>query len=150
MTNDSNKKITINIEAIKTPLGPVPTLESLKKIVEALNILNADMIRTQETVNSEVFKQMAGIEKELKSLRKLISEEIISFGAIKEGIEKLSSEEIVSFGAIKEDITGLNKRLDKMEVAQNNKIKELSDLITDFIGSVRVFQDQVARLLKKG
>ena len=147
---DSKKKITINIEAIKTPLGPVPTLESLKKIVEALNILNADMIRTQETVNSEVFKQMAGIEKELKSLRKLISEEIISFGAIKEGIEKLISEEIVSFGAIKEDITGLNKRLDKMEVAQNNKIKELSDLITDFIGSVRVFQDQVARLLKKG
>ena len=132
MGNDSNRKISINIEAIKTPLGPVPTLESLKKIVEALNILNSDMIHTQEIVNSEVFKQMAGIEKELKSLRKLISEEIISFGAIKEGI------------------SAVNKRLDHMNVEQKRNMKELSDLITDFIGSVRVFQDKVARLLKKG
>ena len=126
-----DKKITIKIEAIKTPLGPVPTLESLKKVVEGLNILNADMLRTQEVVNSEVFKQMAGIEKELKSLRKLISEEIISFEAIKE------------------DIAGLHKRLHTMDADQKASIKELSDLITDFIGSVRVFQDKVTRILKK-
>ncbi|NVM54546.1 MAG: hypothetical protein HWN66_12650 [Candidatus Helarchaeota archaeon] len=133
MTNDAEEKnkILIKIEAIKTPLGPVPTLESFKRIVEGLNILNADMMRTQETVNSEVFKQMAGIEKELKSLRKLISEEIISFGAIKE------------------DIVALNKRLDKIGKEQNTNMKNLSNLITDFIGSVRVFQDKITRILKK-
>lgn len=126
-----NKKFSIKVEAIKTPLGAVPTLESFKNLVEGLNILNADMIRTHETVNSEVFKQMAGIEKELKSLRKLIA------------------EEIVSFEAIKEDINALNKRLDNIEVEQQHKLKELTDLITDFIGSVRVFQDKITRFLKK-
>ncbi|NVM30768.1 MAG: hypothetical protein HWN65_18145 [Candidatus Helarchaeota archaeon] len=126
-----NKKFSIKVEAIKTPLGAVPTLESFKNLVEGLNILNADMIRTHETVNSEVFKQMAGIEKELKSLRKLIA------------------EEIVSFEAIKEDINALNKRLDNIEVEQQHKLKELTDLITDFIGSVRVFQDKITRVLKK-
>jgi len=105
-------------------------LESLKKIVEGLNILNADMRRTHETVNSEVFKQMSGIEKELKSLRKLIS------------------EEIVSMEVIKEDIGALKKRIDQIETEQKADIKELSNLITDFIGSIRVFQDRITRYFK--
>ena len=130
MADDAEKKISIKIEAINTPLGPVPTLESLKKIVEGLNILNADMRRTHETVNSEVFKQMSGIEKELKSLRKLIS------------------EEIVSMEVIKEDIGALKKRIDQIETEQKADIKELSNLITDFIGSIRVFQDRITRYFK--
>ncbi len=127
----TEKKISIKVEAIKTPLGPVPTLESFKQVLEGLNVLNADMIRTQEMVNNEMFKTMAGIEKELKSLRKLISEEIISFEAIKE------------------DINTVNKRLDRIEKDQLERIKDLSNLIIDFIGSVRVFQDQVTRLIKE-
>jgi septal ring factor EnvC (AmiA/AmiB activator) len=129
--NAANKKIPIKIEAIKTPLGAVPTLKSFKQVLEGLNILNADMIRTQEMVSNEMFKTMAGIEKELKSLRKLISEEIIS------------SE------AIKENINALNKRLDKIDEDEQERIKDLSSLIMDFIGSVRVFQDQVTRLFKE-
>ena len=128
--NTENKKISIKIEGIKTPLGAVPTLDSLKQVLEGLNILNADMIRTQEMVNNEMFKTMAGIEKELKSLRKLISEEIISFEAIKDNINTV------------------NKRLDKIEENQTERIAELSNLITDFIGSIRVFQDQVTRVIK--
>jgi uncharacterized protein YoxC len=127
----AEKKISIKIEAIKTPLGQVPTLESFKQVLEGLNVLNADMIRTQDMVNNEMFKTMAGIEKELKSLRKLISEEIISFEAIKE------------------DVNTVNKRLDKIEKDQIERIKDLSNLIIDFIGSVRVFQDQVTRLIKE-
>ena len=126
-----NKKISIKIDAIKTPLGEVPTLESLKKIIEGLNVLNADMIRTQETVNSEVFKQMAGIEKELKSLRKLISENIIAFEAIKE------------------NITEVTKRLNKIEKDQIARMNDLSKLIIDFIGSVRVFQEEINRFVKR-
>ena len=128
-----NKKIPIEIKAIKTPLGPVPTLESLKQIVDGLNVLNEDMIRTHEIVNSEVFKQVAGIERELKSLKKLISEEAISFESIKEQISEL------------------HKRLDRIEAdqqKQNSSIQDLSSLITDFIGAVRVFQERITRLLK--
>ncbi|HUY01109.1 MAG TPA: hypothetical protein VMV49_16235 [Candidatus Deferrimicrobium sp.] len=132
MVGDADeKKIDIKIEAIKTPLGDVPTLASLKQICEAMNILNADMIRTQETVNNEVYKQLHTIEKELKSLRKLISEEIISFEAVKESINVL------------------NKRLDERENAQLEKISDLSKLIIDFIGSVRVFQDRITQVVKK-
>ncbi|MHA1265227.1 MAG: hypothetical protein ACTSRS_08355 [Candidatus Helarchaeota archaeon] len=131
MANNTQDKVSIRVEAIKTPLGPVPTLESLKQVINALNILNAEMIQTHEIVNSEVFKQMAGIEKELKSLRKLIS------------------EEIVSFEALKKDISTIHKRIDRLEADQTKKINDLSDLITDFIGSVRVFQDKITRLLKK-
>jgi hypothetical protein len=125
------KKINIKIEAIKTPLGEVPTLASLKQICEAMNILNADMIRTQETVNNEVYKQLHTIEIELKSLRKLMSEEIISFEAVKESIN------------------ALNKRLDERENTQLEKINDLSKLIIDFIGSVRVFQDRMTQVVKK-
>lgn len=128
--NAESKKISIKIEAIKTPLGAVPTLKSLKQVLEGLNILNDDMIKTQEMVNNEMFKTMAGIEKELKSLRKLMSEEVISFEAVKE------------------NINAFNKRLDKIEENQQERIKELSNLIIDFIGSVRVFQDQITRLIK--
>ncbi len=128
---EDRKKFLITIEAIQTPLGPVPTLESLKKIIEGLNILNADMLHTQEIVNSEVFKQMARIEKELKSLRKLISEEIIAHEALKENISEV------------------NKKLDKIEKDQIERMKELSNLIIDFIGSIRVFQDRITRLLKQ-
>ena len=127
---EDQKKFSIKIEAIKTPLGAVPTLESFKNLIEGLNILNADMIRTQETVTSEVFKQMVGIEKELKSLRKLISEEIIAHEAIKE------------------NITEVSKRLEKFEKEQTERMKELSKLIIDFIGSIRVFQDKITRLVK--
>lgn len=131
MPEDNPNKISLKIEAIKTPLGAVPTLNSLKQIVDALNILNKEMIRTHDIVNSEVFKQMAGIEKELKSLRKLLSEEIIGFEAIKE------------------DIKAIHKRIDLLEVEQTKKLQNLSDLITDFIGSVRVFQDKMTRLFPK-
>ncbi|MHA1652272.1 MAG: hypothetical protein ACTSYB_18975 [Candidatus Helarchaeota archaeon] len=103
---EDRKKFLITIEAIQTPLGPVPTLESLKKIIEGLNILNADMLHTQEIVNSEVFKQMARIEKELKNLRKLISEEIIAHEALKENISEV------------------NKKLDKIEKDQIERMKE--------------------------
>ncbi len=127
----SQKTFNIKIEAIKTPLGSVPTLESFKNLVEGLNILNADMIRTQEIVNLEVFKQMAVIEKELKSLRKLISEEIIAHEAIKE------------------NITEVNKRLNKIEKDQILRLQDLSKLIIDFIGSVRVFQDRISKVLKQ-
>ena len=131
-TKEPNQKtFNIKMEGIKTPLGEVPTLQSFKNLVEGLNILNTDMIRTQETVNMEVFKQMAVIEKELKSLRKLISEEIISHEAIKENISEV------------------NKRLDKIEKDQILRLKDLSKLVIDFIGSVRVFQDRVSKLLKQ-
>ncbi|MHA1276513.1 MAG: hypothetical protein ACTSQI_03050 [Candidatus Helarchaeota archaeon] len=125
-----DETFSIQIEAIKTPLGEVPTLESFKRLIEGLNILNADMIRTQETVNSEVWKSMSGIEKELKSLRKIISEELIAHAAIKENINEL------------------NKRLEQIAKNQDEKLKELSKLLIDFIGSIRVFQETITRRLR--
>ena len=85
---ESKDKVKIQIDAIKTPAGDVPTVDSLKRVVDGLNLMNNDMT----SLNTDVAKNMSAIDKELRNIRKLIAEETVSFEVMSQKLEKVSSQ----------------------------------------------------------
>ncbi|TFF89557.1 MAG: hypothetical protein EU549_00160 [Promethearchaeota archaeon] len=128
MSEESNK-IKIDIKALETPAGPVPTIEAIKEIIKGLNILNDEMIKNKDTINDEVIKMLESVERELKTLKKLLAEETISFSALKESvssidekIEKRKKEEKNDFNEMKKSIDELNHNIKSFEVNLEAKI----------------------------
>jgi len=113
-----NEKIEIEIDALDTPVGPVPTIDAVKEIVKGLNILNEEMAKNRSDINNEVLKMMESVERELKSLKKLLAEETISFSALKEGVSSIQDK-------IEKSIKENQKKFDILE----NSIKNLNQTI---------------------
>lgn len=67
-------KFKIEIEAIKTPKGLVPTVESLRRIVKALNVLDADFSR----MNLKMEANIRALLREVKTLQKLVADDTIA------------------------------------------------------------------------
>ena len=82
MVSNEQKKIKIELESIETPLGAVPTIDAMKKIADALNIINDEIIQSHDNINREVIEQMKDVQKEIKVFRKIFSENIISTDTI--------------------------------------------------------------------
>jgi hypothetical protein len=91
-------KFKIEIEAIKTPKGLVPTVESLRRIVEALNVLDADFNR----MNLKMEANIRALLREVKTLQKLVADDTI---ASESSVEKL--------GILVERLDSLEKNLQK-------------------------------------
>jgi hypothetical protein len=85
---EQKDKVKIQIDSIKTPLGDVPTVESLKRVVDGLNILNSDMVN----LNADTARNISAIDKELRNIRKLIAEETVSFEVMSQKLEKVSNQ----------------------------------------------------------
>lgn len=85
---EQKEKVKIQINSIKTPLGDVPTVDSLKRVVDGLNLLNSDMVN----FNADTAKNMSAIDKELRNIRKLIAEETVSFEVMSQKLEKVSNQ----------------------------------------------------------
>ncbi|MHA1786334.1 MAG: hypothetical protein ACTSVY_13215, partial [Candidatus Helarchaeota archaeon] len=108
MPSDS-KEIKIKIEAIETPAGMVPNVDSIKKIAEALNIINTEIIENHDEIKKEVINKMEGFEKEIKVFRKIFAEKIITNESI-----------LIKLKSLEDKIEKLNDKLNKFE--QNLKI----------------------------
>ena len=132
--NDSNK-INIEIEALETPVGPIPSLEAIKEIIKGLNILNDEMIKNKETINNEVLKLMEIIDRELKSLKKLLAEETISFSALKESV------------------SGIQNKIDELIKEEKNNYKKFEGLINELKKTINNFENnletKIYSILKK-
>ncbi|MEM3585843.1 MAG: hypothetical protein QXO71_00855 [Candidatus Jordarchaeaceae archaeon] len=85
---EQKDKVKIQIDSIKTPLGDVPTVESLKRVVDGLNILNSDIVN----LAADSTKNMSAIDKELRNIRKLVAEETVSFEVMSQKLEKVSNQ----------------------------------------------------------
>nr|MDO8079838.1 hypothetical protein [Candidatus Freyarchaeota archaeon] len=85
---EQKDKVKIQIDSIKTPLGDVPTVESLKRVVNGLNLLNSDMVN----LNADAAKNISAMDKELRNIRKLIAEETVSFEVMSQKLEKVSNQ----------------------------------------------------------
>ena len=112
--SDNQKKITIDLEVIETPRGNVVSLESVKSIINALNLLNVEMITSNESINDEVINKMINIERELKAIRKLLAENTITNEALKENIREM------------------NENLKKGMLETNEKFTNLTEVISNF------------------
>lgn len=127
--SDSEKIIEIDIKALDTPAGPVPTIEAVKQIIGGLNVLNDEMIKNKENINNEVLKIMESVERELKSLKKLLAEETISFSALKESvstiqdrIEKSVKKDQNNYDRLEKSINELNQTVKNFENNLESKI----------------------------
>ena len=98
MTSDT-PKYAIEIEAIKTPKGLVPTVESLKRIVKGLNLLDADLGR----MNLKMEANIRALLREVKTLQKLVADDTI---ASESSVERL--------GVLANRFETLEKTMDKM------------------------------------
>jgi len=82
--SSESPKYAIEIEAIKTPKGLVPTVESLKRIVKGLNLLDADLGR----MNLKMEANIRALLREVKTLQKLVADDTI---ASESSVERLGT-----------------------------------------------------------
>ncbi|MHA1237750.1 MAG: hypothetical protein ACTSSJ_00650 [Candidatus Odinarchaeia archaeon] len=100
--------IGIKLEIIKTPKGDVPTINTIKDIVNGLNIINSEVNSLE--VNLADF--ISNFKAELNALRKLMAEQTIM-------IEKLN-ENIKIFEELPATIESLSEMLDnKIKILEN-------------------------------
>lgn len=117
MVPSDSKEIKIEIESIETPAGFVPNIDSIKKIANALNIINSEVIQNHEKIKKEVINKMESIENEIKVFRKIFAEKVIT------------SETL----ALK--IKGLEEKLDNLTKKINDFEKNIKIIIADSIHS---------------
>ncbi len=116
--SEEKEKVKIQIEAIKTPAGEVPTVESLKRVVNGLNTLNSDMVNLSMNVASN----MSAIDKELRNIRKLVAEETVSFEVMSQKLEKVS------------------KQLEALVKSEKEKWETLQGIMMDIAEIIKGFQ----------
>jgi hypothetical protein len=83
-------KVDIQINAISTPKGDVPTVDAVKHVVDGLNMLQSEMYVETEEMKKDVLLKIRDLDKDILSIKKLVSEMAISFEST---LEKLSDVE---------------------------------------------------------
>jgi alanyl-tRNA synthetase len=104
-------KYAIEIEAIKTPKGLVPTVESLKRIVKGLNLIDADLGR----MNLKMEANIRALLREVKTLQKLVADDTI---ASESSVERL--------GVLSSQFEALEKSMDKLVKQKPSKTSDAS------------------------
>ncbi|MFX0134881.1 MAG: hypothetical protein ACFFDN_14665 [Candidatus Hodarchaeota archaeon] len=126
------EKISIDIEVIETPRGKIVSLESIKNIINALNLLNVELISSNDKINNEVLNEMINIERELKAIRKLLAENTITHEALKENIREMNDTLNNNLSSMTKNFEKLTKVLEEFE---NNIEKKIISSLTKFIQS---------------
>jgi hypothetical protein len=134
VTSDT-PKYAIEIEAIKTPKGLVPTVESLKRIVKGLNLLDADLGR----MNLKMEANIRALLREVKTLQKLVADDTI---ASESSVERL--------GVLVDRFETLEKTMDKMTKKKpttdsTDSLKELQkELVPTLTQAVQRIEEMIA------
>lgn len=85
MTDSSKKKQEFQIEAIKTPEGNVPTVESFHKVIDGLF---GEVLDTRK----DIAKLIPNIEKELENLREILAQQMVLFEIINANVVKIENQ----------------------------------------------------------
>jgi hypothetical protein len=132
---NTKKKVTIQIDAISTPKGNVPTVDSLERVVNGLNILDSEISLATDEARKDVLVRIRDLEKELM------------------GVKKLTSEMAISFEAVTEKLSGFDPKLQKtLEMVESQRMESAE--LARYIGAVtnnlrREFIDYINLLEKK-
>ncbi|MFW9921736.1 MAG: hypothetical protein ACFFDW_00410 [Candidatus Thorarchaeota archaeon] len=85
MTDSTKKKQEFQIEAIKTPEGNVPTVESFHKVIDGLF---GEVLDTRK----DIAKLIPNIEKELDNLREILAQQMVLFEIINSNVNKIEKQ----------------------------------------------------------
>jgi hypothetical protein len=165
------EKVDIQITAISTPKGDVPTVDTVKHVVDGLNMLQSEMLIETEEMKKDVLLKVRDLDKDMLSIKKLVSEMAISsestlekLGDIESKLEKsgeivesqrMESAELARYiGAITNNLRReyvdymnlLEKKISE-EITKITKIEipELADISTRFSG----LQDYIDKRLNE-
>nr|MDO8099294.1 hypothetical protein [Candidatus Njordarchaeota archaeon] len=122
-------KVEIHIDAISTPKGDVPTVDTVKRVVDGLNMLESEMYVETEETKKNILLKVRDLDKDILSIKKLVSEMAISFESI---LEKLGD---VESKLEKSSETVESQRMESAELARyigaitNNLRREFVDYI---------------------
>ena len=127
-------KYAIEIEAIKTPKGLVPTVESLKRIVKGLNLLDSDLGR----MNLKMEANIRALLREVKTLQKLVADDTI---ASESSVERL--------GILVDRFENFEKTMDKVAnkkpESSSKELRELQrELVPTLTQAVQRLEEMVA------
>lgn len=146
MTSDS-PKYAIEIEAIKTPKGLVPTVESLKRIVQGLNLLDADLSR----MNLKMEANIRALLREVKTLQKLVADDTIASESSVERLGTLADR----FTKLESSIKDLAKQKPPKDVSEDIETlkRELTPTLTQTIQRLEemlaLFENRIEEFLRE-
>ena len=127
-------KYAIEIEAIKTPKGLVPTVESLKRIVKGLNLLDADLGR----MNLKMEANIRALLREVKTLQKLVADDTIASESSVERLGTLATQ----FEAFEKTLKKVAKETPKP--SSQESLKELQkDLVPTLTQAVQRLEETI-------
>jgi DNA anti-recombination protein RmuC len=133
-------KYSIEIEGIKTPKGLVPTVESLKRIVNGLNLLDADLAR----MNLKMEANIRVLLREVKTLQKLVADDTIASESSVERLGSLSDR----FNKLESSLQKLAEQ--KPEAASSDAISELQkELAPTLAQAVQRLEEMIVLLEKR-
>ncbi|WEU39992.1 MAG: hypothetical protein OdinLCB4_005850 [Candidatus Odinarchaeum yellowstonii] len=118
--SERSRRIQIELKAINTPKGEVPTVESFQNLVDGLNILDGEL----EELREQYLKLIQEIKQDFKSMKKLIMDNTIGIEVVNERLEQLSkklSEQAASEQqSIKDFTENTSKTLNDLLKAERN------------------------------
>ncbi|MHA1409105.1 MAG: hypothetical protein ACTSQY_02080 [Candidatus Odinarchaeia archaeon] len=105
-TKKYGEKVPIELEIIRTPKGDVPTANSFRSLVDAINLLDGEI----EETRGQFMTQIDDLRKDIKSIKKLIAEETVTLEALNETLKET--------GAKMTQITNEGLKLDDSKVIE--------------------------------
>jgi hypothetical protein len=171
-STSAKKKVTIQIDAISTPRGNVPTVDSLERVVNGLNILDSEISLATDEARKDVLIRIKDLEKEIMGVKKLISEMAISLEAAAEKLnnvepklqktfeivesQRMESAELARYiGAVtnnlrREFIDYINLLEKKLSEEINKNAKGESPELKDFSAKLDTFQGSADKKISEG
>ena len=121
------KKVEIQISAISTPKGDVPTVKSLESVVNGLNILDSEFSGVTEEIRKNVLSKIKDLEKDITSMKKLVSETAISIEATFHKINELEPKLGKAVETVESQKTESTELARYIGAITNNLRREFSD-----------------------
>ena len=142
MNNNSKKKQEFKIDAIKTPSGNVPTVDSFHKVVDGLF---GEVLDTRK----DIAKLIPNLEKELQYLKDILAQQMVLFEIINDNVTKIQKvlktqgkeitkiQQTAELGSVELSEVGLS----------NDSIRAVSKLIqTELSKGIRPISDSLKQL----
>ncbi|MBS7287918.1 MAG: hypothetical protein KIH01_04035 [Candidatus Freyarchaeota archaeon] len=111
------RRVEIEVEVIKTPVGEVPTVKTIERVIDGLNALGKDVGVLSLSV-SEVLKSITA---DMKALQKTMSKTTVSSEAAAEAVKRLE------------------RKLDQLsqeEAERWNRLQQILALITEALKDI--------------
>lgn len=120
MSNE--RRFEIEVEVIKTPVGEVPTVKTVERVIDGLNVLGEDI----GTLSLSVSEALKSITADVKALQKMVSKTTVSSEAAAEAVKRLE------------------RKLDRLSQEEAERWKRLQQILALITEALKVIHNDVS------